>query len=256
MIYEIFAEAAYGVRVYEETDEPYDSYITYCSLKIYGIPDDLTDDEEEEIYNSEVGKAVHIGNVKGLLILGTQAAKTGMDIYDICDCTDADAEFIYSALQEGDGPLAYDPYLDIFFIKSIEIKDGFNTDELKLRIIDCLPQFLLRCYHNYPDIIAAYPQPLPYEKSIHQKVKEGMAIEISRDMMRRFPNAPAPGEESGIRLVLDEDQQNYILGRRIKGEGYPESAIDKAEWELYHAAGFREHLNTRVLFRECHDDDL
>ena len=144
MIQEIFAEASYGIRVYEETDEPYDSFIIYGSFKIYGIPDELTDDDEEEIYNGEVGKAVHVGNVKGILMLGAQAAKTGMDIYDICDCTDADAEFIYSALQEGDGPLAYDPYLDIFFIKSIDMCDGFNTNELKLRIIDYLPQLLLR----------------------------------------------------------------------------------------------------------------
>ena len=168
MIHEIFAEANYRARSYEETDDSYDSYIIYCSLKIYGVPDNLTDDEEEEIYNGEVGKAVHVGNVKGLLILGTQAAKTGMDIYDICDCTDADAEFIYSALQEGDGPLTYEPYLVILFIKSIEMSDGFNTNELKLRIINCLPQFLLRCYHTCPDIIAAYPQTLPFEKSIHQ----------------------------------------------------------------------------------------
>ncbi len=256
MMHEIFAETDYEVRVYDETDEPYDSYIIYCSLKIYGIPDGLTDDEVEEIYNGEVGKAIHVGNVTGLLILGTQAAKTGMDIYDICDCTDADAEFIYSALQEGDGPLAYDQYLDIFFIKSIDMCDGFNTDELKLRIVDCLPQFLLRCYHTCPDIIAAYPQPLSYEKPLHQKVKEGMAIEISRDMMRRFPNEPAPDDESGIRLVLDDDQQNYILGRRIKGEGYPASAIDKAEWNLYYSAGFKEHLKTRVLFRVCRGDEL
>ena len=75
-------------------------------------------------------------------------------------------------------------------------------------------------------------------------------------MMRRFPNAPAPDDESGIRLVLDEEQQNYILGRRIKGEGYPASAIDKTEWELYHVSGFKEHLNTRVLFRVCCDDEL
>ena len=68
---------------------------------------------------------------------------------------------------------------------------------------------------------ATYPQPLSYEKPLHQKVKEGMAIEISRDMMSRFPNAPASEDESGIRLVLDEEQKNYILGRRIKGEGYP-----------------------------------
>ena len=45
MIQEIFAEANYRARSYEETDEPYDSFIIYCSLKIYGISDGLTDDE-------------------------------------------------------------------------------------------------------------------------------------------------------------------------------------------------------------------
>ena len=44
-------------------------------------------------------------------------------------------------------------------------------------------------------------------------------------------------------VALDEDQQNYVIGRLIKGEGYPASAIDKAKWELYHVAGFRENLN-------------
>ena len=102
MIQEIFAEAAYGVRVYEETAEPYDGYIINCSLKIYGIPDGLTDDDEEEIYGGEMGGAVRIGTVTGLLILGGQAIKTGMDIYDICDCIGGYAEFIYSALSEGD----------------------------------------------------------------------------------------------------------------------------------------------------------
>jgi hypothetical protein len=59
-----------------------------------------------------------------------------------------------------------------------------------------------------------------------------------------------------IEIVFDEDQQNYILGRRIKGESYPASAIDKAEWELYHAAGFKEYLSTQVLFRVCRDDGM
>jgi hypothetical protein len=59
-----------------------------------------------------------------------------------------------------------------------------------------------------------------------------------------------------VKLVLDEDQQNYLLGRRIKGEGYPKSAKDKAAWELYHAAGFKEHLNTRVMFKVCYDNSL
>ena len=48
MIQEIFAETAYGVRVYDKTSEPYDSYIINCRMKIFGIPDDLTDDDEED----------------------------------------------------------------------------------------------------------------------------------------------------------------------------------------------------------------
>ncbi len=239
MIQEIFSEAAYGMRVYEETSEPYDGYIINCILKIYGIPDDLTDDDEEEIYGGEMGGAVRIGTVTGLLILVGQAAKTGLDIYYICNCIDGYAEFIYSALSEGDGSLAFEPYLDIFCIDAIEMQNAFDTDDLKLRILDCLLQFLLRAYHTFPDIIAVRSKPLPNEKSIHQKIKEGMALEISRSMMSSFPDKPSANDEGGVRLVLDEEQQNYILGRRVKGESYPASAINKAEWELYHAAGFR-----------------
>ncbi len=56
--------------------------------------------------------------------------------------------------------------------------------------------------------------------------------------------------------MLDEEQQSYTLGRRVKSEPYPESAKDKAVWHLYHAAGFKEHLNTRELFKVCRDDWL
>ena len=226
MIQEIFAEADYGVRVYEKTEESYDSYIINCFLKIYGIPDDLTDDEEENIFGGEIGKAVQIGTVTGLLILGGQAEKNDMDIYDICDCTDSYAEFIYSALSEGNGPLAFDPYLDIFCIDTIEMCDGFDNDETKIRILNSLPMFLLKAYHIFPDIIADRPKSLPYEKSIHQKVKEGMAREIINDYMNSILDEPTQKHTEGVKLMLDEDQQNYLLGRRIKGEGYPESAKD------------------------------
>lgn len=161
---------------------------------------------------------------------------------------------IPSDLSEGNGPLAFEPCLDIFCIDAIEMHDRFNTDDLKLRILDCLPQFLLRAYHTFPDIIADRPKPLPYEKSIHQKIKEGMALEISRSIMSSFPDEPPADDEGGVRLVLDVEQQNYILGSRIRDESYSASAINKAEWELYYAAGFREHLNSRVLFKVCCDE--
>lgn len=43
MIQVLFAEADYGVRVFEKTEELYDSYIINCYLNIIAIPDNLTD---------------------------------------------------------------------------------------------------------------------------------------------------------------------------------------------------------------------
>lgn len=77
MIQEIFAEADYGVRVYEETDEPYDGYIINCYLKIYGIHDDLTDDDEERIFSGEMSKAaLSCGRVQGAF--GYESAVQGL----------------------------------------------------------------------------------------------------------------------------------------------------------------------------------
>ena len=178
-----------------------------------------------------MGRAVQIGTVTGLLILGGQAEKSDMDIYDICDCIDSYAEFVYLALSEGDGVLAFEPYLDIFCIDTIEISDGFDNDETKLRILECLPMLLLKAYHILPDIIAYCPKPLPYEKSIHQKVKEGMARVIVNDYMNSILDEHDQKDTNGVMLVLNEEQQNYLLGRPIKGEGVSRK-YKKAAWEL------------------------
>ena len=58
MIQEIFAEAYYGVQVYEKTEDPYDSYYINCYLKQYGISDNLTDTEKKNIFGGEMGRAV------------------------------------------------------------------------------------------------------------------------------------------------------------------------------------------------------
>ena len=132
MIQEIFAEADYGVRVFEKTEELYDSYSINCYLKIYGIPDNLTDNDEENILGGEIDRAVLIGSVTGLLILGGQAEKHDMDIYDVCGCID-----------------------------KIEMCGDFENGITNLRILDCLPKLPLRAYHSFPDIIADRPVPLP-----------------------------------------------------------------------------------------------
>ncbi len=239
-------------------DDPYDDYIVYCNMEIYGIPEDLPDIDKDDICRGSTEKAVKLGTVTGMLVLGSQAEKTDMDIYEICDSIDGYAEHIYSALSEDNGPLGYNPYYDFFCISDIEMQDEYNEDDLKLRIIESLPEFLLCAYHVFPDIIAVSPEPLEYEKPVLQEFKERMAVEIAAGNMDNFlvnlEQSNDEDYEDEVKLMLDEDQFNYLLGRRVKGESYPESAKDKEVWELYSRAGFYEHLNTRVLFQHCHDN--
>ncbi len=97
--------------------------------------------------------------------------------------------------------------------------DGFDNDETKLRFLDSIPMFLLKAYHTFSEIIVDRPKPLTYEKSILQKVKDGMAREIMNDYMNNIFDEPTPKDTKGVKLVLDGDQQNYLLGRTHKGRG-------------------------------------
>lgn len=131
-----------------------------------------------------------------------------MDIYDICDCID-----------------------------TIEICDGYDNNETKLRILESLLRFLLKAYHTFHNIISDRPKPLLNKKSIHQKVKEGMAWEILSDYMNTILDEHDQKDTNGVMLVLDEEQQNYILGRRKKGEGVSRK-YKKSRMGTYHAANF------------------
>ena len=65
-----------------------------------------------------------------------------------------------------------------------------------------------------------------------------MAWDILSDYMNNNLDETTPKDAEVLTRVLDEDQQNNLLGGRIKGGEYPESAKIKAVWELNHAAGF------------------
>ena len=252
---ELFAETEYIDRYYGQISDPYDKVVLHCFMSIYGIPESLSEESVETILNGDKEQAVQIGEVTGLLILGSQAEKADMDIYDICDCVDGYAELIYSALSEGDGPLSdyENPYSDVFCIDDISLNDEYDTEPIKLRVLENLPKFVFGLYHVIPDIIADHPKPLPYEKPLYQQIKEDMAKIAFVEMQK--PLFGEPQEATDIKFTLDEEQRNYILGRRNTGETYPESAKEMPVWELYAKAGFIEHRNTRVLYRLT-DSDL
>ena len=62
-------------------------------------------------------------------------------------------------------------------------------------------------------------------------MKEGMARVIVNDYMNSILDEHDQKDTNGVMLVLNEEQQNYLLGRPIKGEGVSRK-YKKAAWEL------------------------
>ena len=107
---------------------------------------------------------------------------------------------------------------------------------------------LLTHCNVFPSTLSYYSVPLPYEESKLDKVKRDLAMMAYTDTVNMVfdkenydPNKP--------HLIMSEEQQNMILGRRNKGESYPAEYINHEEWKLFLDAGFKEWGNTRVLYK-------
>ncbi len=97
-------------------------------------------------------------------------------------------------------------------------------------------------------IICYYPRPLPFEEDITKKTKKDMAVIAAHEIMER-ELGDTHLNNSEYKLALDDEQANYILGRRNSSDAYPESAKDKDIWSLYKKAGFTEVGNSRLLYK-------
>ncbi|SDB40318.1 hypothetical protein SAMN02910317_02006 [Ruminococcaceae bacterium FB2012] len=247
----LFAETKQEQRVFEDIDDPVKDYVLDCSIDIFGVPDD--EDIAESIYNGDTEQAVRIGTVTGIYVLGSQLTCAGFDLLQICDDHDAYSEYIISALleQENELPLSIDDpeIIDVFCIDDILLYKEAQDSSLRQRIIEALPQFLLGLYHHTPDLLAVYPEPLPYEKTAFEKVNEKMA-EIAFAQAQESILGADSLDDRDIRFIMDEEKLNIVLGRRRKGQTYPEAAKDLNVWKVYENAGFTELGNSRVLIRD------
>ena len=112
-------------------------------------------------------------------------------------------------------------------------------------IIEKLPEIMLTHYHVSPDIIAVNPEPLPYDDTL-EEIERNLAHEIHSEVKKQMRGEKAPDEPV---YLLTEDQFCIQMGVRRPGESYPESAIDKKEWQIWQRNGFKEWKNTRVLYK-------
>ena len=218
----------------------------YIELIIYGIPADW---EEKRIYAAidSTDNAVYLGTIAGHMILGFEMFRQEWDMHDLCDDLSGDLEFIVSALTEDNGPLseAYDGNMENhFYIDKMELED----DSIMNEVVHQLPYMLLTHCNVFPSTLSYYSIPLPHEESKLDKVKRDLAMMAYTDTVNMVfdkenydPNKP--------HLIMSEEQQNMILGRRNKGESYPAEYINHEEWKLFLDAGFKEWGNTRVLYK-------
>ena len=185
--------------------------IVKCNFLIYGIPSECSEMDKEEIYGGDYKKAILLGNVRGSLILCNYILDKGGEPYEACDADSAELEYVMSALKEG--PLS-EEWNDIF-------QDVFYIDEIY----------------------------------IDEKYKKGIATKVAGDMLNELygeksdnDNLTAEGKE--YQLYLDEEQINYLAGKRTSGVSYPESAKIKEIWDFYESFGYEEIGNSRLLYKK------
>ena len=233
---------------FEYEDINYESdYIKYYSIGIFGIPHGLSEEEEDRMF-SDPDKAVRIGTIEGYLILSEEI-----------DEINADLEYVISALCESGGVMqAHDIHrpLNIFYIHEVEFENEEFRDMLLTDILIDLPDIMFSHTNILPEMMIYYPRPLPYDTRL-MDIQKAIASETVSQVLARNAKLEAIQEDPTIdsdydneepHLALSQDQINMVMGKRVEGDSYPESAKDLPLWGYYELAGFSEWKNTRVLY--------
>ena len=233
-------------------------YIKYYSIGIFGIPHGLSEEEEDNIF-SDPEKAVRIGTIEGYLILGEEIERRGYNLYDMCDEINADLEYVISALCESGGVMQAHNItrpLNIFYIHEVEFENEEFRDMMLTDILIELPDIMFSHTNILPEMMIYYPRPLPYDTRL-MDIQKAIASETVSQVLTRNAKLEAIQEDPTIdsdydneepHLALSQDQINMVMGKRVEGDSYPESAKDLPLWGYYELAGFSEWKNTRVLY--------
>ena len=233
-------------------------YIKYYSIGIFGIPHGLSEEEQDNIF-SDPEKAVRIGTIEGYLILGEEIERRGYNLYDMCDEINADLEYVISALCESGGVMQAHNItrpLNIFYIHEVEFENEEFRDMMLTDILIELPDIMFSHTNILPEMMIYYPRPLPYDTRL-MDIQKAIASETVSQVLARNAKLEAIQEDPTIdsdydneepHLALSQDQINMVMGKRVEGDSYPESAKDLPLWGYYELAGFSEWKNTRVLY--------
>lgn len=236
-----FAEVKNNRRAVFSLDDTYDGdenrYCPYCELKIFGVPTDVEEHIAEQILAGQAEGAVHIATLTGFFILNSALLRKGWSSVQMADDHSYLLGYAMKALTEEGTPLSGDIELEfctsLFYIYDFIFEEKYRDSEFITEMIKKMPSLLLYTSNAYLDMLVYYPSPLPYEKDVVTRVKEGFAKLAAKEVRER---------------LAKELNGEYVDGSRNVGDTYPVSAIDRPEWELCESAGFSEVGNSRLLY--------
>lgn len=274
---EVRAEYEAAGEQYEisEDDEQEPDFIPIASISIRELSEDdmaMMSDEPED--NKELGKKVC--TLDGWLIMGNLMEHYGYDPHMLCDSFSTETEYVWSALT--DGTSAADTFgivKNVFYAHSIFIEPEYDNAAFKTDYLEGLLGNLVHLINDslndavdqpvehprwaydveddhYIDVICYFPAPLPFDNSERQKQMDlacGLVSQIRGRMVERILNPESKKEEPEIEIKVAPEIYMRAAGMRVPGEEpYPESAKNRAEWDLLEAAGWYECSNTRLLY--------
>jgi hypothetical protein len=252
-----------------------DIYVEYVAFEIYGVPEDMDDADFEEAAAGSMQGLPHLAKISGAFIPCCQMLNDGEDPYTVCDDISGELEFIMSILTKEGGPLndeEGDPFRDVFYIDEIEVEKAFGKYDLTLmdRVLKELPYLIRRFLHQDPQIIAYYPAPTKkdwYEEPQNRLAVSGLLMEKVAKKLGGILGDETENEDTSETVSSDgkitrfpgeynfnEDDINYVLGRRRTDSAYPEELKDMRLYNLYEQNGFREIDGTRLLVLSLAED--
>jgi hypothetical protein len=254
-----------------------DDFICPVSVKISELFTDSNTDTKSDARKE-------ICRLCGFLIMGSFISDSGYEPHVICDGFSQDLEYCWSALSD---PSISDIYeevdnMNVLYIDTISLSEEYNNSDGTVILTD-LFSFIIDSINDsvsndedyrepdknyFVDLIAYYPEPLPYDDSMKQKQTD-ISCGIVFGMHNAFLEKQNDFDECSDEFYDDEgfnDDSPEIsisiapelclraMGMRVSGDTYPEEAKNRAEWDVLETAGWHECGNSRLLYKTFNDD--
>lgn len=258
----------------DELNEP--DFFPCASITIRELTDseiELMSDDPNE--NVELGKEVCY--LSGWLIMSDLMEEYGYDPHVLCDSQSADLEHVWSALNDRSMcPMETINIIgNIFYAHILSIEPDYDTPEFKAGFLEGILGHLVKIINErlddeieetvvnkryicpkdrdyYIDVISYFPSPLPFDNSVAQLQTDlacGLVSAIRNSEFEKYMNPDAASKQEDYKVTVAPQIYLRAAGMRISGEEpYPESAKNRAEWDLLELAGWKECGNTRLLY--------